>query len=262
MTRPRHLVAGLVAVVVSAAVLAVASPAAASSTAVPVRSIPRVGALFFPSLLGSSVLLGLPHGCSGSVVHSPNHDLVLTAAHCIAGNGLGYDFVPGYHDRVAPLGIWSAYRVYVDAAWIADQDPQHDYAFLVMAPTLWHGALHEIEDVTGAYTLGSAPTPGAPVTVDAYVAGVNDRPISCTSTVYETSEFPSFDCNGYENGTSGGPWLRGSSVVGVIGGLHQGGCFPSTSYTSAFGAATAADWKRAATHAKPDFVPVAGSDGC
>jgi hypothetical protein len=131
-----------------------------------------------------------------------------------------------------------------------------------MSPLVFHGAVHEIEDVTGAYLLGSAPRPSSRVTVDGYVAGVNDRPITCTSTVYATSGFPSFDCAGFANGTSGGPWLRGSSVIGVIGGLHQGGCIASTSYTSAFGADTSADWTRAATHATPDFVPVAGPDGC
>jgi hypothetical protein len=227
-----------------------------------VTSIAKVGALFFPSVLGSSVLFGLPHDCSGSVVHSPGHDLVLTAAHCIAGSGVGYDFAPGYHDRLAPYGVWSAQRVYVNPSWQARQDPQHDYAFLVMAPQKFEGARHNIEDVTGAYPLGSAPPPGSTVTVDAYVAGVGDRPITCTNDVYYTGGFPSFDCAGYANGTSGGPWLSGSMLVGAIGGLHQGGCLPSTSYTSVFGADTMADWTRAVTHAPANFVSAAGPSGC
>ena len=221
-----------------------------------------MGALFFPSLLGSSVLLGLPHECSASVVHSPDHDLVLTAAHCITGNGVGYDFVPGYHDGLAPYGIWSAQHVYVDPQWVQSRDPQHDYAFLEMSPAFWHGAVHHVEDVVGAYQLGTAPPAGTVVTVDGYVAGVRDRPITCRSAVYRTGGYPSFDCAGFANGTSGGPWLQGGVVVGVIGGLHQGGCTPSTSYTSAFGADAVADWQRAAAHGKPDFVPAAGSDGC
>lgn len=240
------------------------APAAqgATPTATMVRSIPRVGAIFFPSVLGSSVRLGLPHECSASVVHSPNHDLVLTAAHCIVGNGIGYDFVPGYHDGLAPFGIWSARHVYVDPAWIRSQDPQHDYAFLEMAPTFWRGALRRVEDVVGAYVLGTAPAAGTRVTVDGYVAGVNDRPITCTQTVYDTAGYPTFDCAGFANGTSGGPWLRGPYVVGAIGGLHQGGCTPVTSYTSAFGPDILADWQRAASHATPDWVPIAGPDGC
>lgn len=248
---------------VAAVALAASTPAAgAEPQATTVVSIPRVGPLFFPSVLGSSVRLGLPHECSASVVHSPNHDLVLTAAHCIAGNGLGYDFVPGYHDGIAPFGIWSARHVYVDAAWIRSKDPQHDYAFLEIAPTLWHGAVRRVEDVVGAYTLGIAPAAAMRVTVDGYVAGVNDRPITCSAAVRYTGGFPTFDCGGFANGTSGGPWLRGSVVVGAIGGLHQGGCTPDTSYTSAFGSDTVADWQRAASHGRPDFVPVAGSDGC
>jgi hypothetical protein len=249
--------------VCTAAVMLAAGPgAAATPSATTVRSIPRVGALFFPSYLGSALLLGLPHGCSASVVHSPQHDLVLTAAHCIVGNGVGYDFVPGYHDGVAPHGVWSAQHVYVDPAWIADRDPQHDYAFLQVAPKQWHGARHEIEDLTGAFTLGDQPLPGSTVSVDGYLTGVRDRPITCTSTVYDTDGFPSFDCGGFANGTSGGPWVRGAKVVGVIGGLHQGGCTPSTTYSAAFGADVHAVWTRAATHTDPDFVPVAGPDGC
>jgi hypothetical protein len=239
-----------------------ARAAAPVPTATMVTSIARVGALFFPSVLGSSLLFGLPHDCSGSVVHSPGHDLVLTAAHCLAGSGVGYDFVPGYHDRLAPYGVWSAQRVYVNASWVAHQDPQHDYAFLVMAPEKFEGARRNIEDVTGAYRLGSAPPPGSPVTVDAYLAGVGDRPITCTNDVYDTGGFPSFDCAGYANGTSGGPWLSGSSLVGAIGGLHQGGCLPSTSYTSAFGADTMDDWTRAVTRAPANFVSPAGPSGC
>ena len=242
------------------AVLLGSPSAGATQTATTVRSIPRVGPVFFPSLAGSSVRLGFPHVCSASVVHSPNHDLVLTAAHCIAGTGLGYDFAPGYHDGVAPYGVWSARHVYVDPAWTARRDPQHDYAFLQVVPS--SGTRRQIEDAVGAYVLGDAPANGATVTVDGYVAGRGGRPITCTSVVYESDGFPSFDCDGFANGTSGGPWLSGSTVVGVIGGLHQGGCTPSTSYTAAFGADTRADWARAVAHARPDFVPAAGSDGC
>ena len=111
-----------------------------SSTPVATSSapIPAVGALFVPSVLGSSVALGLPHECSGVVVDSPARNLVLTAAHCLAGTGIGYDFAPGYHDGVAPYGVWAVQRIYVDPAWSLRHDPHADYAFLQVEPNSAH----------------------------------------------------------------------------------------------------------------------------
>lgn len=232
-----------------------AAPAPAAQT---VTSIPSVGPLFFPSVLGLGPRLRLPHYCSASVVHSPGHDLVLTAAHCVYGTGAGIEFAPGYHDGISPFGVWRVERAYLDAAWVHGQDPQHDYAVLVVAPV----AGHEVEDGIGAATLGPAPPAGTAVTVEGYVAGSGGRPITCTAPVYDTDGYPSFDCAGYADGVSGGPWLAGGHVVGVIGGLHQGGCTPTTSYSSAFGPATAALLARAEAHGRGDVAPIPGRDGC
>jgi hypothetical protein len=55
-----------------------------------------------------------------------------------------------------------------------------------------------------------------------------------------------FDCGGYTDGTSGGPFLADvpassgqGTVIGVIGGYEQGGDLPQVSYSVAFGAAVA-----------------------
>ena len=224
---------------------------------------PQVGAIFFPSVLGSSVLLGLPHTCSGSVVDSPGHNLILTAAHCIYGSGVGYDFAPGYHDGKSPYGVWSASRVYVDPAWAKGHDPAHDYAFLQVLPMSVRGVRTNVEDLTGGYSLGAAPAAGSDVSVNGYLLGSGGEPLRCTAPVYYTGGYPSFDCGGFGAGTSGGPWVSGTTVVGVIGGLHQGGCKDSTSYSAPFGADTIADWLRAASGTgRPDFVTPPGSDGC
>ena len=120
--------------------------------------IPAVGALFVPSVLGSSVALGLPHECSGVVVDSPAGNLVLTAAHCLTGTGIGYDFAPAYHDGVAPYGVWTVQRLYVDPAWSLRHDPHADYAFLQVEPK---SAAHvEVEDRTGGYRIGPTPSRG------------------------------------------------------------------------------------------------------
>lgn len=226
---------------------------------------PTVGALFFPSAGGLGPALGLPHTCSASVVHSATHDLVLTAAHCMLTPGSGFQFAPGYVRGAMPFGLWTVTKVFVNPAWNARHDELHDYAFLRIAPRTVNGALRNIEDVTGANVLATAPAPGTVVTVAGYRLGSNDDQFSCTSTTYLDGPYPAFDCDGFVDGTSGSPWLTGSpgnaSVVGVIGGLEQGGCTATTSYSSPFGADTLRDFARAQTQVKSDSVsPLIGGD--
>ncbi len=219
---------------------------------------PPVGALFPPGL---SV-----HVCTASVVDSRSGDLLLTAAHCIVGTGKGYVFAPGYHDGIEPYGTWTVTAAYGAPAWISRQAPAADYAFLVVAPHLRDGHPEPIEDATGAYRIGAAPRPGTRVTVPAYVIGSHDDPITCTAPTYDHSDTPAFNCNLYADGTSGAPWLEraghGWEVVGVIGGLHQGGCYPWTSYTAPFGAATQRLAARAASGQAASTFPTPGGDGC
>lgn len=91
---------------------------------------------------------------------------------------------------------------------------------------------------------------------------------SGATTTYYTDGFPAFNCHGYVGGSSGSPWLSRipgtpwQMVLGVIGGLHQGGCYEYTSYSSAFGLDAFRLLLRAELHRNPDVVPRAGSDGC
>jgi Trypsin len=236
-----------------------AQPAAAAlPVARHVASIRTVGPLFI-SALGLGPALRLPHYCSASVIHSPGRDLVITAAHCVYGTGLGIEFAPGYSDGTAPFGVWSVRRAYVDAAWQHDRDPQHDVAVLELAGR----SGRNVEDVTGpAPSLGRAPVAGTRVTVDGYVAGSGGTPITCRAPVSYTGRYPTFRCRGYADGVSGGPWIAAGRVVGVTGGLHQGGCTPSVSYSAAFGRQVRALLARAQDGGSGDVVPVPGPDGC
>jgi V8-like Glu-specific endopeptidase len=224
-----------------------------------VGSISTVGPLFFGGLANG-------HGCSASVIASPSRDLVLTAAHCIEGTGSGITFAPGYLDGATPDGVWSVSRVYVDPSWKSAGDTQHDYAILKIAPQTSRGHRVWLQNVTGANILGFAPRAGTLVTVPGYPAGIDDAPISCTNSVYLQSGFPAFNCHGYLGGTSGSPFLarigRVKIVVGLIGGLHQGGCEDYTSYSPAFGPDILRLWVRASLGLRADTVPAAGSDGC
>jgi hypothetical protein len=120
-----------------------------------------------------------------------------------------------------------------------------------------------VEDVTGpAPRLGAAPATGTRVTVDGYLAGSGGTPITCTAPAYRTRGYPSFDCGGFGDGVSGGPWLADGRLVGVTGGLHQGGCSPDTSYSAPFGADVAALFARAKAGGAGDVAPTPGGDGC
>jgi hypothetical protein len=224
-------------------------------TATSFAGTPTVGPLFRDGLSAD-------HECTASVIASPARDLILTAAHCVFGTAAGWQFAPGYDRGATPYGVWTITAAYVDRHWLTGQDPRYDYALLRVAP---RGSTR-IQDVTGANTLGTAPAVGAAITDIAYNAGRDDDPIRCTTTAYRTDGYPSFNCHGYVGGSSGSPWLAragGRTIVrGVIGGLHQGGCFEYTSYSSPFTWAVYALLARASRHATPDVVPVAGGDGC
>src|SRR5579859_1903681 len=203
------------------AVLAFAAAMFGCPTPAPASTVsPAIGPLYFPSVFGIGPKLGFVHYCSASVVHSSTRDLIITAAHCVYGNGLGIEFAPGYAAGRTPFGTWSVTAAYVDPAWIEHRDPRHDVAILRVARNKGRA----IEDVVGAHALATAPLPGTAVTMTGYAVGRNDEPITCTARSYLTDGYPSLDCPGFVNGTSGGPWISGGELVGVIGGLDEGGC--------------------------------------
>ena len=233
------------------AVTVLPTSSAASGTA-------RIGALY-PGA-GTTT-----HTCTASVVSSPHGNLLITAAHCVSGDGRGMVFVPGQHGNQAPYGRWTVTGAYVAPTWIADQNPDDDVAFLTVAPQTVGGKLTEIQRVTGAYRLGPSVRRGERVTVTGYPSGTVNNPISCTARIYMTAEFPTFDCHGYVDGTSGSPWVHetahGPEVVGVIGGRNQGGCLEYTSYSSPLRRAVTT-YGRALAGAPADTAPAPRSDGC
>ena len=206
---------------------------------------PAVGALF--SLSGGH--LGR-HFCTASVVDSPVRDLVITAAHCVSGRQPGrVAFVPGYHRSQEPYGRWAVTRIFLDAGWSSSGNPDHDVAFLVVSQP---GQRTPVQEVTGGEDLATGWGPAHLVQVIGYPDS-RQRPITCTS---RTRAFGAhqmeFDCGGYTDGTSGGPFLARvqratglGTVIGVIGGYQQGGNTPSVSYSARFGRAVRALYEAA-----------------
>jgi V8-like Glu-specific endopeptidase len=211
--------------------------AGASGSGQAFNGVPAVGALF-----GETSGKLSSHFCTASVVDSPHGDLAITAAHCVTGTSDQIAFVPGYANGAEPYGIWQVTRVYTDAAWQSGQDPDDDVAFLQLSGAPGRAP---IETVTGAEHVATDTAAGL-VQVIGY-PDTTSQPVSCVNEakVFSPTQLE-FDCGGYTNGTSGGPFLAGVSassgqgtVVGVIGGYEQGGNTPQVSYSVAFGTAVA-----------------------
>ena len=200
------------------------------------------------------------------MIASRTGDLVITAAHCVSGTGAGWRFAPAYHDGVEPYGSWDVVGLYGAPAWVHSTLASSDYAILKVAPRVIQGRKLTLQSIVGANRLSTAPAKGETVTIPAYAFGSNDRPVTCTVRVRYQGIYPAFTCNPYVGGTSGAPWLEHTqgetTVVGVIGGLHQGGCTPVTSYSAPFNATTLSVAASAAKGAIPSRFPPVPRDGC
>jgi hypothetical protein len=224
----------------------------APPTAQPVPPDPRVGAVF----LGASTL----HTCTGGVLDTAAGDLIITAAHCLAA-GTDTTFVAGLKDSAAPEDIWHVDAVYLDPRWVQNQDTMADFAIARVSRDA--GGSVEAQ-AGGGLKVAAAPKPGTVISVSGYGMGVGGGPVGCrTPTVPDTKGFPAVDCAELVDGLSGAPWIDGSSVVGVIGGLNGGGCAnESISYSPPFGDAVKQLLVRAEASGPGDPAPTAFDDQC
>ncbi|MEU3333380.1 trypsin-like peptidase domain-containing protein [Streptomyces sp. NPDC002144] len=214
--------------------LGVTVAAAATSQSV------RVGPLF-PADRRSTLIGG--HHCTASVVHSPNRNLVVTAAHCLDSDQ-DFVFVPGYRDGKAPYGVWTVHRKFLPDGWRKEQDEDSDVAFGIIG--YQHGK--GVEDVVGGNRFTTRTATGATaVTITGYPSS-GEVPVSCTNrpTAHSRTQ-QRIDCPSLSGGTSGSPWVNGDGqVVGVLGGHEEGGDTDDISYSVVLGAEAAELYKDAA----------------
>ncbi|MFF7532520.1 trypsin-like peptidase domain-containing protein [Streptomyces bobili] len=204
----------------------------------------RVGALFdADDAEGPGGLVGA-HSCTASVVRGPHRDLLVTAAHCLAGRG-PLVFVPGYRDGKAPYGVWRVERDFLPQGWAERRDEDSDVAFAVVGEKGGKG----VEDVVGGNRFVTRTDVGATaVTVTGYPDS-RETPLTCSDRPRSHSRTQQrIDCPGFSGGTSGSPWVNGfGEVVGVLGGHEQGGATDDISYSVVLGAEAAALYRRAAS---------------
>lgn len=241
------------AIALALAAIAPGFPVAALFDPSPTADLPSAISVRAPAMVAA--VFGAPdttpdHTCTASVVSSSTRDLLITAAHCVSGDGTDIKIAPGYNAGRTPYGVWSVTAAFVDSAWQSDQSESDDVAFLRVAPQSINGVRRELQDVTGADTLGTTPDASSVVTASSFNAGSGDHAVSCTTGLGFVGSNPTFRCDGFSNGSSGSPWLVTGTdgitrVTGVIGGLHEGGCRDSTSYSPVFGAPVSALLARA-----------------
>ena len=266
-SRKLFLVSATALAILASSLLAEAAIASDSAppgtpTAQSFAGSPLVGAVF----IGGQ---NQPHTCTGVVLDSPHGDLLVTAAHCITGDGVGTSFAPGYTQGKTPYGVWSVQHAYAAPAWVNGQDPLADFVVLQVAPQQMGQTSATLESVTGGLPVGQAALTSAErdVTVMGYVAGSNDNPVTCAAPLGQTQGYPTFNCHGFFDGSSGSPFLwsdrgRAPVLVGVLGGLHQGGCFEWNSFSAPFDATIYRVLARATNNLSADTLPTPGSPNC
>jgi V8-like Glu-specific endopeptidase len=241
------------ALAAAVAVLGITLDSSAGTTSVSkpaTEQTAAIGALFTTTASGKLA----SHFCSASVVDSPSGNLILTAAHCMAESHPGsVVFVPGYADGKAPFGVWTVTKIIEDQHWQSSSDPDDDFAFLVVGRA---GSNATVQELVGAEAVGIGEPANQRVTVTGYPSALNTA-ITCANTAVAFSATQlQFDCAGFADGTSGGPFLTDAVgtgqgvVVGVIGGYEQGGATSSVSYAARFGPSMASLYRLAVAQAR------------
>ncbi|GAA1708047.1 hypothetical protein FB460_2018 [Propioniferax innocua] len=114
--------------------------------ATPETPQPTIGKVFFT--IGGSDFV-----CSGNSISSENHSVVSTAGHCL-NEGPGefaenWIFVPAYDNGDAPMGKWSAEKLFTSADWADEGDITYDVGFAVMATNDEGQTLADVAGATG-----------------------------------------------------------------------------------------------------------------
>ena len=197
----------------------------------------RVGKIFYH--LGGVVggILGdKDFSCTGTVVSSSSRDSILTAGHCLRyyypfANFLSV-FVPAYYKGEAPYGKWGIKSWAIPSEWGYHQNPSYDYGVIHVRS---HNHIR-IQSVTGANPYWIHAGWSGRVTLVGYPSKYNysvicgPTPVSKKIINGHKPEYQ-FQCRGFTSGVSGSPVLIGpgsvlageGTIIGVLGGLRQGG---------------------------------------
>ncbi len=171
-----------------------------------------VGHLFFTTPQGN-------FQCSASVIRS---SVIATAGHCVAdGAGNYYSnwlFIPAQNGSLEPYGSWTWASASTTSAWWGGGGTvpnEQDDAVIVLAQKKYHGALHNIGDITGYF--GYEYNAGAPNALSqlGYPCNLD----SCSDPVATYTQAAQGPNNNYVWGTasfggaSGGPEVQDFGIA-------------------------------------------------
>ena len=194
-----------------------------SGTPTPAAStVATTGKVFF-------TLGGVNYVCSGAATSSSNRDVVTTAGHCVnEGPGAfatNWAFVPAYNNGSRPYGTWTARSLVTTSAWANQGDINYDGGFAVM--NTLNGA--HLTDVVGGQGIGFNLARGLSYNAYGYPAAppFNGETLkSCSGTasddVWGGTQSQAITCD-MTGGSSGGPWLTGSSTINSVNSFGYNG---------------------------------------
>ncbi len=216
--------------------------------------------------------------CSGSVIHSKEGNIVLTAGHCVIDNETGavakyLIFVPAYHgipehQPSEPYGLWVAKRVVTTPSWkSASPNEGEDVAYLTILDN--EGTKESIEKAVGGLGISFDNTCDQTYTQYGYPA---ESPYDGETLYTHTTGYAGADTNplfspapikiatDFTRGSSGGPWTIGPSTSPTVVSLTAYGYKeqPGYLYGPYFGEAA----RKAYAFASEETVPAGTPETC
>jgi V8-like Glu-specific endopeptidase len=166
--------------------------------------------------------------CSGSVINTDAGDVVLTSGHCVIDAATGVRarnlvFVPGYRNGRKPFGEWTAARYATTAKWrntagTGHADEAGDIAMLTLDPR----SGTDVQSAVGALGIGFHQARNRVYTEYGYPA---KAPYDGSRLFARTARYAGADnsfspptmgiVSDFTGGSSGGPWVAGSSPVAL-----------------------------------------------
>lgn len=173
------------------------------------------------------------YSCSASVVPSRRGNVILTAAHCVIDPETGtvategkLNFAPGYHNGIAPDGIWEASSYEATKSWsewarkkVTPPNEGEDLAFLLLRS---NQEGEDVQDVAGSlgiafdqactqtYTQYGYP---AESPYDGQILYSHISPYAGTDLNPAIAPRPIKIASDFTRGSSGGPWTIGASTA-------------------------------------------------
>jgi IPT/TIG domain len=227
--------------------------------------VPEIGVLVFQNAVGRH------EECTGSVVDSANHSVILTAGHCVGGSGhywSDFAFAPGYYGPLCsesqtgqhsanafncgkrPYGVWTSYAVRADSHWLEHGASAVDFGFVDMRPQSGAsvgakvgGGLAITWEPGNDQTWSLMGDPGGNLrsctAQSSHFVAANSVNYPELPEVFSVSD-PA--CEVISGGASGGPWLNAdngqtyglgavNSTSSCPGGPGSSGCMPGVTGT-------------------------------